>query len=95
LYLGSFANTGYITMGGTFANGWVNDTTSAMGAIYMDSNSGDSSIALATTTSNSGAPTTRLLVKSSGVINLSNVPTSSAGLSSGDVYKIGGALMIV
>jgi len=95
LYLGSFANTGYITMGGTFANGWVNDTTSAMGAIYMDSNSGDSSIALATTTSNSGAPTTRLLVKSSGVINLSNVPTSSSGLSSGDVYKIGGALMIV
>lgn len=95
LYLGSFANTGYITMGGTFANGWTTDTTTAMAAIYMDSNSADSSIAFATTTTNNSAPTERMRIKSSGVINFANVPTSAAGLSSGDVYRIGAALMIV
>ncbi len=37
----------------------------------------------------------RMRIKSNGIINFSNVPTSSSGLSSGDIYKIGGALMIV
>lgn len=38
----------------------------------------------------------RMRIKSSGIINFSNVPTSSAGLSSGDVYKtVAGVLMIV
>ena len=33
--------------------------------------------------------------KTSGVLNLVNVPTSSAGLSSGDIYNLAGTLMIV
>lgn len=33
--------------------------------------------------------------KTGGVINLSNVPSSSAGLAAGDVYHTAGALMIV
>jgi hypothetical protein len=37
----------------------------------------------------------RMRIKSNGIINLSNVPTSSAGLSSGDIYKSAGVLMIV
>jgi hypothetical protein len=36
-----------------------------------------------------------LTIKSTGVINFSNVPTSSSGLSSGDIYKSAGVLMIV
>lgn len=40
-------------------------------------------------------PAVRLRVKASGVVNLSNVPTSSAGLSTGDIYQTAGALMIV
>jgi hypothetical protein len=37
-----------------------------------------------------------MTIKSNGIINLSNVPSSSAGLSSGDVYKtVAGVLMIV
>lgn len=40
--------------------------------------------------------TERMRIKSNGIINFSNVPTSSAGLSSGDVYKtVAGVLMIV
>jgi hypothetical protein len=37
----------------------------------------------------------RMNIKSTGIINLSNVPSSSAGLSSGDIYKSAGVLMIV
>jgi hypothetical protein len=40
--------------------------------------------------------TEAMRIKSTGVINLSNVPSSSAGLASGDVYKtVAGVLMIV
>jgi hypothetical protein len=39
--------------------------------------------------------TERLRIKSSGVINISNIPTSSVGLSSGDIYSSAGVLMIV
>jgi hypothetical protein len=37
----------------------------------------------------------RIRIKSTGVINLSSVPTSSAGLSSGDVWNDAGTLKIV
>ena len=38
----------------------------------------------------------RFAIKSTGIVNISNVPTSSAGLSSGDIYKDGsGFLKIV
>ena len=39
--------------------------------------------------------TERMRIKSNGIVNLSNVPSSSAGLSSGDIYKSAGVLMIV
>lgn len=37
----------------------------------------------------------RMRIKSNGVINFSNMPTSSSGLSSGDVWSDGGTLKIV
>ena len=37
----------------------------------------------------------RLVIKSTGVINLSNVPASSVGLVSGDIYQTAGVLNIV
>jgi hypothetical protein len=37
----------------------------------------------------------RLTIKTNGIINLANVPTSSVGLSSGDIYSSAGVLMIV
>jgi hypothetical protein len=49
-----------------------------------------------TFTSLVGGLNERMRIKSSGIINLSNVPSSSAGLSSGDIYKtVAGVLMIV
>jgi hypothetical protein len=39
--------------------------------------------------------TERMRIKSNGIINFSNVPTSASGLSAGDVYKSAGVLMIV
>jgi len=46
-------------------------------------------------TYNNDAWGARMTIKKNGIINFSNVPSSSSGLSSGDVYKIGGTLMIV
>ena len=37
----------------------------------------------------------RMRIKSSGVINISNIPTSSAGLSAGDIWSDSGTLKIV
>ena len=37
----------------------------------------------------------RMRIKSSGVINISNIPTSSAGLSAGDIWNDSGTLKIV
>jgi hypothetical protein len=37
-----------------------------------------------------------MTIKSNNIINLSNVPSSASGLSSGDIYKtVAGVLMIV
>jgi hypothetical protein len=43
----------------------------------------------------SGTPTTRMTIKSTGVINFSSLPTSPTGLSSGDVWNNLGILTIV
>jgi hypothetical protein len=42
-----------------------------------------------------GVDTDRITIKTSGVINIQNVPTSSAGLVSGDIYRTGNILNIV
>ena len=39
--------------------------------------------------------TERMRIKSSGVINIASIPTSSAGLSAGDIWSDGGTLKIV
>jgi hypothetical protein len=96
LHLGHFANTSYISNAGCFNNGWVTDNAStAMSGIFMDSISGDSNVTFYTSVTNNSAPTLRMSIKGNGIINFANVPTSSSGLSSGDIYRIGNALMIV
>jgi hypothetical protein len=39
--------------------------------------------------------TTRMTINRDGIVNLSNVPASSAGLATGDLYHTAGAVMIV
>jgi hypothetical protein len=36
-----------------------------------------------------------MILKASGVLNLSSVPTSATGLSAGDIWNDGGTLKIV
>ena len=43
----------------------------------------------------SGGPGTQMSINSSGVLNLANMPTSSAGLSSGDIWANSNVLTIV
>ena len=54
-------------------------------------------VILAVTTSAIATPTpaVRMTVKASGVINMSGMPTSSAGLSSGDLWNNSGVVNIV
>jgi len=42
-----------------------------------------------------GVSTPQMILKASGVLNLSSVPTSATGLSSGDIWNDGGILKIV
>lgn len=51
-------------------------------------------LVLATSTTN-GAPAARLTVKASGVLNAAGMPTSSAGLASGDLWNDSGTVKIV
>ena len=46
-------------------------------------------------TRNSGSTAERMRIKENGVINLTSIPTSAAGLSSGDIYSNAGILTIV
>ncbi len=46
------------------------------------------------TSATTGAPTVVVTVKASGVVNIANLPTSSVGLSTGDLYQTAGALMV-
>jgi len=46
-------------------------------------------------TTSGGVSSQKMSIKSNGIINLSNVPASSAGLVSGDIYQTAGVLNIV
>jgi len=47
------------------------------------------------TSASAGSPIERFRIKSTGVLNISSIPTSSVGLSSGDIYSNLGVLTIV
>lgn len=51
--------------------------------------------AVTLSTSATTTPTVRMTVKASGVINMAGMPTSSAGLSSGDLWNDSGTVKIV
>jgi hypothetical protein len=75
----------------------AHDVTTGTGAA-LDLRGGNGSASggsVTISTSATTTPTVRMTVKPSGVVNFSNVPASSAGLSSGDIYQTAGVLMIV
>lgn len=63
--------------------------------IVANADSGVASVLRLLTAPSGGNPTTALLIKSNGVINMPLVPTSSAGLVTGDIWNDGGTLKIV
>ena len=75
----------------------AHDVTTGTGA-SLDLRGGNGSTAGGTVTISTSAtttPTVRMTVKASGVINMSGMPTSSAGLSSGDLWNDSGTVKIV
>lgn len=66
----------------------------------ISTGSGSSSISFKTATAGASGntdrtPSTKFTIKGSGVINVSNMPTSSAGLVSGDLWSDGGIIKII
>ena len=55
----------------------------------------DQSTYFVISTNNAGTLAQRMKIKSNGIINLSNVPATSVGLVSGDIYQTAGVLNIV
>jgi len=75
----------------------AHDVTTGTGA-SLDLRGGNGSTAGGTvtiSTSDTTTPAVRMTVKASGVINMSGMPTSSAGLSSGDLWNDSGTVKIV
>jgi len=76
-------------------------STGGRGGLYMYADENYTStgqatfLLLMTTPIGSATRVERMRIKSSGVINISNIPTSSAGLVTGDIYSNAGILTIV
>ena len=80
LYLGSFSNSGYISLGGSYiAGAWTPNGTNAISNISMTGTNNSSTISLQTTSTNGVGPTTKLFVSELGDVTLGNTPTSGTG----------------
>jgi hypothetical protein len=71
-------------------------TNSTGGSINIEGGTGTSSGgAVIIRTSATTTPAARMTIKASGVINVSGIPTSSAGLVTGDLWSDGGTIKVI
>lgn len=99
---GNYYNGGTLTITGQGATELGTDKTGGSVVISsgISTGSGSSSISFKTATAGSTGttdrtPSTKFTIKGSGVINVSSMPTSAAGLSSGDLWSDGGTIKII
>jgi hypothetical protein len=89
----------YTQIGIGYNNGSAGNYYPSVIASVVENSSGQNAegIVFATRSATTGTtrPTERLRIKSTGVINISSIPTSAVGLSSGDIYSNAGILTIV
>ena len=85
------AGTGYTTYKTIAANdlGFYNNNIGGNISILNDYTSGNINLAAG------GSSTAHLTIKASGVINVSGIPTSSAGLVTGDLWSDGGTIKVI
>jgi hypothetical protein len=71
-------------------------TTSTGGSLTIQGGNGTSAGgAVIIRTSATTTPAARMTIKASGVINVSGIPTSSAGLVTGDLWSDGGTIKVI
>jgi hypothetical protein len=71
-------------------------TTSTGGSLTIEGGTGTSAGgAVIIRTSTTTTPSARMTIKASGVINVSGIPTSSAGLVTGDLWSDGGTIKVI
>jgi hypothetical protein len=68
LYLGTFSNGSYISLGGTYQGGWTTNGTNAIANIGMSASNGASTIQFETSATNAAGPTERMRITSGGNI---------------------------
>jgi hypothetical protein len=76
-----------------FASGYQNSAT--IKTSLVSATSGNEAVNLVFNLFKAGTSSTQMILKQGGVLNLPNLPTSSAGLVSGDVWRNGNVLNIV
>jgi hypothetical protein len=86
-----------VTSGSRGDIGWLNSLGNGAATIRAIAASSDvqATSLQFLTRDTTGSQVERLTIKSTGVINISGIPTSAAGLSSGDIYSNLGVLTIV
>jgi hypothetical protein len=68
-YLGNFSNNCYMTVGGTFNNGWVLDGVGGVAAVILEAQSTGSAIAFSTALNNTG-PAERMRITRDGNVGI-------------------------
>jgi hypothetical protein len=86
---GAGVGSQFLLIDGTTQVAWFRRNRDGSGTNELTSTFGDTLFKTGAT------PTTRMTIKSTGIINMLGLPTSAAGLSSGDVYSNLGILTIV
>jgi hypothetical protein len=81
LYLGTFSNGSYISLGGTYQSGWSANGTNAIANIGMSATSGASTIQFETSSTNGAAPTERMRITSAGYVLIGTSTSTGLGVS--------------
>ena len=80
LYLGTFSNGSYISLGGTYQSGWIANGSNAIANIGMSATNGASTIQFETSTTNGVGPTERMRITASGSVGIGTITPTNGKL---------------
>lgn len=84
-YLGTFADSLYISIGGTYNSGWTRDGANGVANLVMETTTGGSAFAFGTAAT-AGLATERMRIDGSGRVTMPYQPAFKAGLSSSTTF---------
>jgi len=85
-YLGTFANSLYISAGGTYDSGWTQDGSNGVANVVMETSSGGSAIAFGTAAT-AGLPAERMRIMGNGYVGIGVTNPGNRLQVSGNIYS--------